>query len=574
MLGLTHRWKIRNAPADPGFVLLDRVLAARGLADCDGAFHRPRLTDLHDPSLVPGLDDAAERLLAALRANQPVVIWGDYDVDGVTAAAILRRLCHAVAPEAPIRTFIPHRIEDGYGLNAGAIESLAEDGARLIVTVDCGVTASAEAALARRLGVDLIITDHHTPPADPDDLPDACAIVHPSLPGSAYPFRDLSGAGVAYKLAWRLATLADGSDRVGESLRSLLIDLLPLAALGTIADVVPLLGENRVIARFGLARITATPFIGLRALIEASGLAGEDICSEAVGFRIGPRLNAAGRMGHARDALELLLTDDPARAAGLAGELTRLNDRRRAAEAVITQRAAALAEDAGMTGENRRAIILAHDEWSAGVVGIACSRLVDRFHRPTILLSRDGDTCHGSCRSIDGFDIHAALESCAAHLETFGGHTMAAGLRVRTDRFEAFTAAFTDHANECLTPSQLVPTLDIDSEATIAELDRRAVSDLRSLAPFGRDNPPPIVTVRRARITEPPKPIGADGKHLKLTLSQNGSALRVVAWNWGERREHLREGALVDAAIEPKFNAWRGVETVEPTLKDLAPLER
>ncbi len=569
MQGLTHRWIFRDHAARGG-TLLERVLAARGMTRHDASFREPRLTDLHDPSLMPGLDAAAERVISALRARDPVVIWGDYDVDGVTAAAILYRLCRAIAPDAPVRTFIPHRIDEGYGLNAAGIQSLAVAGARVVVTVDCGVTARAEADLARRLGVDLIITDHHTPPASPGLFPEAFCIVHPSMPGSAYPFRDLSGAGVAYKLAWRLATLASGSERVGESLRNLLIDLLPFAALGTIADVVPLLGENRIIARFGLQRIKATPFIGLRALIGAAGLAGEDISSEAVGFRLGPRLNAAGRMGHADDALELLLTDDPRRAAQLAAELTRLNDRRRAAEIAITEKAVALAEHAGMTRDDRRAIVLAHEGWSVGVVGIACSRLVDRFHRPTILLSHDGETCHGSCRSIDGFDIHAALEACAEHLETFGGHAMAAGLRVRADRLDLFADAFTQHANDRLRPSQLVPSLGVDCGAEIHELDRRSVGGLMTLAPFGRDNPPPAIALRRVRIAEAPRPIGADGRHLKITISENGAALRVVAWNWGARREELRAGAIIDAVVEPKLNCWRGVDTVEPTLKDLA----
>jgi single-stranded-DNA-specific exonuclease len=324
MQGLLARWRYRSddhtSAESLGLPLCQRILAARGLTAPAALDHylSPKLTQLHDPSLIPELDRAAERILRALADHEPIVIYGDYDVDGVTGTAILWHMLRALAPEAPVRTYVPHRLEEGYGLNAAAIRELAADGARLIVSVDCGITALEPARAAREAGIDLIITDHHNPPAKLEDLPHAYAVVHPRRPDSEYPFGDLSGAGVAYKLAWRLATMHAGcaagpGGRVDPRIRELLVDLLAFAALGAVADIVPLLGENRVLVRHGLVRVKHSRFIGLRALVEASGLAGEDVDAMAVGFRLGPRLNAAGRMGHAREANELFTTADPPR---------------------------------------------------------------------------------------------------------------------------------------------------------------------------------------------------------------------------------------------------------------------
>ena len=574
--GLTHRWRLSDEPAltgpgSTGDPLVDRVLASRGLTDSAeiDAFCNPRLTHLHDPSLIPDLDRAAQRVINACQSGETIAIWGDYDVDGVTAAAILKHTATALAPSATVLTYIPHRGDEGYGLNADGLRTLADSGASVVITVDCGVTAVREADLARSLGIDLIITDHHTPPDRVEDLPRAYAVVHPGRPGSTYPFPDLTGAGVAYKLAWRLATLSSGSDRVPEPLRTLLIEMLAPAAMGTIADVAPLVGENRVIARFGLARIRATPLLGLRALVEASGLTGEHIGSDEVGFRLAPRLNACGRMGHAREALELFLTNDPARAVEIARTLTRLNEERRAVETAITRQASALADDAGMTGADGRAIVLADETWHAGVVGIVCSRLVDRFHRPAIVLQRSGDTLHGSCRSIEGFDIHAALSACGEHLETFGGHAMAAGLSLQAGRFNAFTNAFLGYARQTLRPDDLVPTLRVDCDARLGDLTSATVRRLGELGPFGRGNPRPRVRLTGLRLVEPPRSLGAEGKHLKLTVGDGDRMMRLVAWDWGRRRDALHRGMTIDAVVEPRLNTWRGVETVEPHLRDL-----
>lgn len=570
--GLTKLWKPRVRPLPSEGPLLARILAVRGLTDpaASAAFLEPSLLHLHDPSLIPDLDRAAERLLAALKAREPVVIYGDYDVDGITATTILYHTFNAIAPGAPVRTYVPHRLEEGYGLNAAAIRQLAFDGARVIVSVDCGITATDPAREAKAAGVDLIVTDHHNPPRTLEDLPDAYAVVHPRRPDSGYPFGELSGAGVAYKLAWRMATMHCGSRRVTADLRALLLEMLAFAALGAIADVVPLVGENRVIVRHGLPRVKHTSNIGLRALVEASGLAGDDIDSDHVGFALGPRLNACGRLDHAREAVELFTTATPGLAADIAQNLCRLNDQRRATERRIAEHAAAMAEEAGMTVPERRAIVLAHRDWHAGVIGIVCSRLVERFCRPTILLQvKDDGEAHGSGRSVEGFSLHAALEACAGHLMAFGGHDMAAGLRLEERALPAFTEAFTAYANDRIAPDRLMPCVWFDCEAGLHELTPDVVGKLEMLAPFGVGNPRPRIRLTNLRLDRHPEPFGSTGKHLSVFVRSGERWMRLIGWNWAERRAALAAGLTLEAIVSPKISTWNGRTTVEPEIEDL-----
>ncbi len=584
--GWTMAWRRRSIGASQGEArgdLVERVLAGRAIPDRQ-AFLDPSLLHLHDPSALPGLDRAAARLLDAARAGEPIVVYGDYDVDGITATAIVSRMLRALEPGARVSTYIPHRIDEGYGLNAQALEELAAGGARVVVSVDCGITATGPADAAKRAGLDLIITDHHNPPAPGDPLPDAYAIVHPRLAGdgASYPFGELCGAGVAYKLAWRLATMHTGSERVAPPVRTLLLDLLALAALGTVADVVPLVDENRVIVRFGLSRCKTTSITGLVALIDEAGLAGETIDAESVGFRLGPMLNASGRMGHARDAVELFTTEDRGRASAIARELVALNEDRRATERAIFEQAAGMAEAAGMTGDATRAIVLAHEGWHPGVVGIVCSRLVERFARPAILMQRrparededwcDADTdgrrlvCTGSGRSIDGFDLHGAVGACAGHLAGFGGHDMAIGLRLDAQRFDAFAEAFLSTANAGLNPDDLVRTAGYDCETTLGELTPATVKSLDRLAPFGRANPGVRLLVRGVRVDVRAEPFGMTGAHLGVRLRAEGAWTRAIAWKWAEHRERFRPGQVLDVLIEPKVSSWSG--RVEPVLID------
>jgi single-stranded-DNA-specific exonuclease len=577
--GLLKRWKLQGtAVGAVGQPLVARVLAARGLIDPGQAalFLEPSLKHLHNPSLMPNVDAAAERILRAAKSMEPLVIYGDYDVDGITATAILYHTIKSIAPEAQVSSYVPHRLEEGYGLNTEAIRELASQGAKVIISVDCGVTAVEPAAAARAAGVDLIVTDHHNLPHGP--LPDAFAIIHPRLPGSQYPCGDLCGAGVAFKLAWRLCTLACGSERVTEALRALLLELLAFASLGVIADIVPLVGENRVIAHAGLRRIKHSKIEGLRALVEASGLAGDNVGEEDVGFRMGPRLNACGRMDHAREAVELLTTATGPRAIEIAEQLTRLNDQRRAIEQSIFKHACELAEAAGMTAIDKRAIVLAHPDWHAGVVGIVCSRLVERYGRPAILMCEHDGVCHGSGRSIAGFSLHAGLDSCSSLLTSFGGHDMAAGMKLPSDRLAAFTGAFIAHANSSIEPQSLTPAISFDTDADLDELTVPVVQQLARLSPFGQGNPPVRLRLPAVRIAMRPQTMGNGNKHVALQVASTnpkarGRLLRLVGWGWAERMEHLPVGRVIDALVSPQISEWNGNVKIEAKLLDISGAE-
>ena len=577
MQGLTRRWKLADGHRVPGGEsLLSRVMAVRGIVDPADveAFLRLSMASTHDPGLLPGVDVAADRLVEAVRSDESIVIYGDYDVDGITATAILWHVVRTVAPAARIRSYVPHRLEEGYGLNADSLRTLADEGVTLVLTVDCGITAIDEADLARELGIDLVITDHHTPATtDGGDivLPDAHSIVHPGVPGSEYPNRELCGAGVAFKLACRFARSWCGSERVSAALQHVLTDALSLVSLGTIADVMPLKGENRVLAGLGLRRIRSTNLPGLQALIETSGLAGEDVNTEGVGFRLAPRINAAGRMGHASDAVQLLTEADRAVAEGIAGELCSLNDQRQRTEREMLAQALEMAEAAGMTRPDRRIIVLSHPDWHAGVLGIVCSRLVDRFGRPTILLQEVDGLCRGSARSIDGYSIHDALTACRSHLAGYGGHAAAAGLSLDASELDSFTEAITRHANDAITREDLVPWLVVDADAALPEIEPGSVTELEQMAPFGRGNARPRLRIEHLRITEV-KPMGTGNAHLSLRLASDDGAgtVRAVWWKQGNRADTLVEGMRVDVVARANLNSWRNRVTAELEILDLA----
>lgn len=575
--GLTKLWLPRHdsslSPAVESLVA--RVLRARDLlGDAAREFLEPSLKHLHEPSLLPDLDKAAARILGAARGNESIVIYGDYDVDGITASAILYHILRAIAPECSVATYVPHRLDEGYGLSAEALAKLAADGANVIISVDCGITAVSAAAALRGTGTTLIITDHHTPPEDEAHLPEAFAHVHPRRPGATpYPFPDLSGSAVAFKLAWRLATLAAGSDRVGDEMRDLLLDVLGLASLGVIADIVPLRGENRAIAYFGLRRLRRARFEGLQALIEASGLSGEKVVEEDVGFKLGPRLNAVGRLGHAREAVELLTTATGARASAIAEQLSRLNDQRRATEKRIFEQACEMVELGMMHTDDRRAIVLAHAQWHQGVVGIVCSKLVERYSRPVILMQDHGETCHGSGRSIEGFSLYDALHECRGQLTQFGGHTMAAGLKIDSSRVARFADEFIEHCNQKLRPGDLVRSARFDTIAELGELTSAKVAKLEGLAPFGAGNPRANLLVQGLRLIGRPQTFGAFNKHLSFTATPaaGGPSVRFFGWNWSEHLHSIPTGAAIDAIVSPKLNTWGGSAKVECEIVDVKP---
>lgn len=570
--GMLKRWRFRANDQTTDLAglglspLVIKLLGNRGVTDPQQVrdFLNPKMTQLHDPALLPNCSKAASRMSRAVQDGQPIVIYGDYDVDGITASTILWHTLRLAG--AHVRTYVPHRIEEGYGINAQAIAAMCEADP-LIISVDCGITAVEPAAIAKAKAVDLIITDHHE--MDSENLPDAYALVHPRLPGSEYPFGDLCGAGVAFKLAWQFARVHNGSDRLPKAYRNLMIQQLSLAALGTVADIVPLVDENRVITTFGLGQIKHTDFIGLNALIDASRLRDEKIDAYHVGFVLGPRLNACGRMGHAKDAVHLLTEATEDHAIDIAEFLTEENDKRRATEKKIVERAAAQVIDRGYDHTDCRAIVVADNDWHPGVVGIVASRLVEQFSRPAIVLNIDGDEAHGSARSVEGVSIHEALEHCKDLLVSFGGHAMAAGLRVKCDKLEAFREKIIAFVNEKLTVDDLCSIVDIDTQCTLPELSLDEVQQIERMAPFGPHNPKPILCIRNVQLDRTPMFMGQTGKHMRLTLRQGTNYQNAVAFNMADLAPQLSPGMHLDIAFEPKTNHWQGRTSVDMMVKDI-----
>ena len=569
--GLTKRWRLPEpaGPLDASLPpLVARVLAGRPHLDAAGL--EPKLTGLHDPSGIPDLDKAAEMLLEAGRAGEAIAIYGDYDVDGTTGSAILHHIIGELCPEARLLHHVPHRLRDGYGVHSHAIEKLAAEGARVIVTVDCGITAIEPAERARELGVRLIVTDHHNPPATVDELPKADAVVHPGRPDSAYPFAGLCGAGVAFKLAWRMATMAGEGGRAAAGPRALLLDLLPLAALGTVADVSPLVDENRIIVTHGLALMRRTRIRGLASLARRCVRENRPVSVGDLGFRLGPRINALGRVADAGEAIELLTTCDDERIEAIGDTMDELNQQRQTIEKRIVEQACDEVVRLGMDQDGHRAIVLAHEDWHPGVIGIACSRLVERFGRPTILMQRDADACKGSGRSIPGFNLHGAVQACAVDVESFGGHDAAIGLRVLPDRLGAFTEAVVAHANERLTVDDLTPEVRIDADAALHELDEMGVRALEKLGPFGRGNPTPRLRLRGVQVSQPPTLMGSSSAHLSMFVRDDaGATLKLVGWGWGQHAEKIKNGTTLDVVVTPRVEEYRGRRSVRGEIADV-----
>ncbi|HLJ96314.1 MAG TPA: single-stranded-DNA-specific exonuclease RecJ, partial [Gemmataceae bacterium] len=430
--------------------IVAQLLLNRGLADPQAArrFLDAPLNGLHPPEQLPGIAAAADRLLQAIRDGRRICVYGDYDVDGTTGTSILWQALQLLG--ATVDFYVPHRLEEGYGLNAEALQQIAAGGASVVVTVDCGIAALAEAEEARRLGLELIITDHHE---FKDRLPNASVVAHPRLPGGSYPFGGLSGAGVAFKLAWALCQRFCGGERVTPRFRDFLLDSVALTALGLVADVVPLHDENRIFVRHGLVRLQQAPTPGLKALLDTAGLGGkETLCADDISFKLAPRLNAVGRLGSARLVIELLTTTSPQRAASLARYLEGQNVQRQVFERRILAKARELVGDADR--DDLPALVLADAEWHPGIVGIVASRLVDLYARPVLLIALRQDRTestsigHGSGRSVPGFPLHEALQACGDHLISHGGHAAAAGFKIQPELIDVFRQRFCAYAAE------------------------------------------------------------------------------------------------------------------------------
>jgi single-stranded-DNA-specific exonuclease len=571
-----NEWHIRPADARAEELarslkispLVAQVLLNRGITEVreGSVFLQPKLTELIRPCHMPGIEPAVARLREAVEKKEKITIYGDYDVDGITGVSILWELLTLLG--AQVDFYIPHRIEEGYGLNVEAVRALAESGTRVLVTVDCGIGAHDAADLACRLGVHLVITDHHQPgPA----LPAAVAVVHPALQES-YANQDSAGAMVAYKLAWALAEQFSGGVRLEPKLRQFMLNATSLAAIGTVADIVDLRGENRVLTSFGLASVPDSQLVGLQALIESAGLKGQGVDSYAIGFRMAPVLNAAGRMGHARLAVELLTSTSETKARQIADYLKDQNVQRQQCERKMFKEACGIVIERGWNHPDRRSIVLAAQGWHTGVLGIVASRLVDKFYRPAIMINAlpgESGAAQGSGRSVPGFCLLSAIRACSSHLATFGGHKMAAGLTIHPDKIEPFTEDFEAYACDNLKEEDVVAKLDIDAVLPLRQFTRDAVNQLEMLGPFGQGNPKPVFATMGVRLLAAPRRVGARGDHLQFTITDNTGTIRCVGFGMGNLEKKLLDNEFFNIAYEAQLNRYNGNTSVEFVTSDI-----
>lgn len=561
-------WRVRES--DPALTYIFRhklgispvlagLLANRGISTVDEArlFLEGNLDAIHDPFLMADMDKAVLRIRAALDNHEKILIYGDYDADGATATALLMRVLTGLGGR--VGYYVPNRMDEGYGIHLEALSRASREGYTLVVTVDCGISALEEVARNKaEKGPDIVITDHHEPPPE---LPGAVAVVNPKRPDCAYPFKELAGVGVALKLSQAL--LVEYGQGVGAWTAH-----LDLACLGTVADIVPLTGENRIIVKYGLPALANSPSPGIQSLMEVAGVSPDRLDTREVGFALAPRLNAAGRIGDSGRAVELLLTSDPGEASELAALLHRGNQERQRIESLV------LAEAMGMLDSQPelaagRVIVLASPGWHPGVVGIVASRLVEKHYRPALLISLDGDQGKGSGRSIPGFHLHDAISRCGDLLEKFGGHAQAVGFSIPAGRVESLRSQMNQYA-EGLDDQIFVPGMDLDAVVSLCEITDGLVEEINSLAPFGHCNPGPLLGCREANLVSC-REIGKKGGHLKLVLRENGAVIDGVAFKQASSMNEIAAAAEVDVAFLPSINQWRGRRSVQLEVKEIRP---
>jgi single-stranded-DNA-specific exonuclease len=541
--------------------LTGTLLANRGVQDAGEArrFLKPELSGLIDPLKFEGMGAAIDRLERAVKAGEKIGIFGDYDVDGTSGTAILWKILCLLGNRPGYR--VPHRVNDGYGLNAGAVEAFAAEGTTLLVTIDCGTNDVEEVELARARGMDVIVLDHHEPAAG---IAPATAIVNPKMPGSTYGFTGICSAGISFKVAWALGERMQAKSRPG--FEGFILDAMALAALGTVADVCPLVGENRVIVKYGLDALRACRGKGMRALLELARVDDRPIDTFDISFKLAPRLNALGRIGTAMDCVELLTGEDEARIVEILKTVEKSNRGRKGIEDEMFQQACAQVE---ASAPDAPALVVADERWHLGVVGIVAARLVDKYYRPAFVLAVENGLARGSARSIEGLALHEALTACTDLLETHGGHAMAAGLSLKVGNLDAFRRKMERHAGKTLQPEHFLPRLDVDDEVPLASLTKAAVREIERLAPHGPGNPVPTLAVSHAKIAAEPRLMGKKNDHLSFYVKDAGPGLKVVGFGMGALFEPLRRARSVSIAFTPQINAWNGYENVELMLKDV-----
>jgi single-stranded-DNA-specific exonuclease len=535
---------------------ISRLLAARGFAAPDDAktYLRPRLEHLHEPGCLADMDRAVNRLVRALRDNETILVHGDYDVDGICSTTITVRTLRALGGNAI--PFIPRRLQDGYDLTDAGVRAAREAGATLVVTCDCGTSAIRPIADLQAGGIDVIVTDHHLPGGP---LPPAYAVLNPRRPDCTSPDKDLAAVGVAFKLALALTRAVGGNENV-------VYGMLDLVALATVADVAPLRGENRVLVRYGLKLLNDTQQQrpGIRAMVRAAGLERKPLTAGRIGFIIAPRLNAAGRLGSAMRGVELLMAATDQEANPIARELEELNAKRQELDRATLDRALELVQRMDLS--STYGIVLAEQGWHAGVIGIVASRLVEEFGRPTVMIALEGNEGKGSGRSISAFDLHGGLAQCSDLLLRFGGHRVAAGVTIASDRVAEFAERFNAIATAQLTEDDLVPELRVDLEIPFDEIDDELETLIRYMEPCGMGNPSPLLVTRGVTVSAPPRVVGKDG--LKLVLNGNGRELTALGWGMAPRAREVSVGATIDVAFRLERDEYQGESRLQARLAD------
>ena len=578
-----YRWKYRNSNGAASPILADRealvkklsdeltvspvlteILVNRGIDTFEKAraYFRPSVEDLHDPGLMDGMPVAVARIVRALSGREKIVVYGDYDVDGTNGASLIWDFLKKAGADA--RYFIPDRVREGYGLSNAGIEHAKKFGTTLLVAVDCGITAVKQVEFARSLGMDVIICDHHEPG---HPLPDAVAVLDPLKPNCPYPYKFLCGCGVGFKLVQALCEDPLVRSRIGGDGEELLLSYLQYVTLATIADIVPLTQENRIIVKLGLELINTTPLPGIKALIESAGLRPGKVNAGQVVFVLAPRINAVGRLGDAMRAVELLTCDSYEKALPLAQVMEEENRNRRKIDEDTFARAQEYI-DRNIDVEKNHAIVLHQDTWHPGVIGIVASRIVERYYRPTVLMTTIDGVAKGSARSISGFDIYQALKKCEDKLIQFGGHKYAAGLTVELDKIDQFREAFYRVANETLPKELLIPVINIDADIDVAELTPKFVRVLSQFAPFGPDNMRPVFSARNVELTGQPRIVGKN--HLKFKVKKNSRTIDAVGFNLGDLLDRTVRGrAGLDVAFSLDENDFEGEMMPQLKIRDI-----
>lgn len=535
-----------------------QLLCKRGITTAEegAAFLRASTEEMHSPFLLKGMDIAVERILRALKEEESIIVYGDYDVDGITATALLFRFLSRLTEH--VGYYIPERQSEGYGLNVEALKHLAEDGANLVITVDCGIS-SFDIVEEMKALVDIIITDHHTPP---NQIPLAVAVINPKQEGCPYPDKNLAGAGVAFKLCQALW---------GKLTDELYLDDIDIAALGTIADVVPLIGENRIIAKAGLAKMTHSPNLGLKELISVAGLENRTITAGHVGFSLAPRLNAAGRVTHATRGVVLLTTEDGDEARAIAEELQETNVERQQIERAIHEEARLEVARQGELAD--KVLVVAGDDWHSGVIGIVASRLVEEYYKPAIMISLNEGVGKASCRSIDGFDMYEALKYCEDLLLQFGGHKQAAGFSIVEENIPLLRERLVTYCTTHLSPEDYVPQVKIDLPLSVEEVTIELIDELSALEPFGMCNSTPVFAIKELAVANL-FVLGYQRNHIKFILEKDHASVEALAWNGSDYQTSIFRGNHVKIAFTLQKNEWQGQEIPQLILQDIQVLEK